>query len=171
MKILASVLFILTALRGIAQENVITEFFREYEGREDFTTIYITSKMFEMIAQIPEQEDEEDLLNVIRKLTGVRVLSADNYEDASDLYKKAYKLLPGHGFEELMIVRESDKETKFLVRQNGEIISELIMLSGGRESFSIISITGDLRLKDISRLSKTLDIQGFDHLDKVYDKP
>ncbi|HLF33407.1 MAG TPA: DUF4252 domain-containing protein [Cyclobacteriaceae bacterium] len=171
MRSLVSVLFIMIAFKGIAQENVITELFREYEGQENFTTIYITSKMFEMIAQIPEQEDEEDLLNVIRKLTGVRVLSTDNYEDAGDLYQKAYKLLPGHGFEELMIVKENDKETKFLVRQNREVISELIMLSGGRESFSIISITGDLRLKDISRLSKTLDIQGFDHLEKVDDKP
>ena len=30
-----------------------------------------------------------------------------------------------------------------------------------------MTMTGNLQLEDISRLSKTLDIDGFEHLDKV----
>ena len=33
--------------------------------------------------------------------------------------------------------------------------------------FFLMSMTGNLQLEDISKLSKTLDIDGFEHLEKI----
>ena len=44
------------------------------------------------------------------------------------------------------------------------------MIVNGDHDFLLMTMTGDLDLKDISKLSKTMDIDGFEHLDKVDDK-
>jgi len=162
---------VLLTLPVFAQTDAISRYFGKYEGKEDFTTVIITGRMFGLLAEIPEGEDEDDVMNVIRKLTGLKILIADDNEQGEDLYNSAMKVLPKNGYDELMIIKEGDEEIKFLILEKNKKISELIMLIGGGESdFLIMSMVGDLNLKDISKLSKTMDIDGFEHLDKVDDK-
>jgi hypothetical protein len=170
MKTLLTLVMILAFHLAQAQDDAIAKFFNQYEGDDKFTTVYITSKMFSLIAQIPEGEDEDDFMNIIRRLTGVRILSSDSLPAASGIYQQARNLLVKNGFEDLMVVKDGSEELKFMVRQKGEIISEFVMISGEPHRFSLISLTGDLRLRDISKLSKTMDIKGFDKLDKVNEK-
>ena len=162
--VLFSLLFLPALTYG--QDDVITRFFSQYESRKDFTTIYITSKMFSLIAQIPQDENEDDMMNIIRRLNGVRILSTDNSPEAEKLYEEAYRLLPKNGFEDLMVIKDGSEDVKFLVHEKGEVISEFVMISHEDNKFTLLSMTGDLRLKDISKLSKTLDINGLDKYDK-----
>jgi len=167
-----SIIFIgiLLYLPLMAQEDAISKFFSEYEGREDFTTIYITSRMFGLIAEIPESEDEEDIMNVIRKLTGLKILTTAEYPEKNKLYQDALKMLPKEGFDELMVIKEGDEEIKFLINEKNGKINEFLMLIGGEDNFFLMSLVGNLNLEDISRLSKTMDIEGFEHLEKVKDE-
>jgi hypothetical protein len=168
MKKIVLILFAIILLNPCwAQDDAISKFFGEYEGREDFTTIYITSRMFGLIAQIPESEDEEDLMNVIRKLTGLKILTTDDYKGKDKLYKEALTKLPKEGFDELMVIKEGDEEIKFMISERNGKINEFLMLIGGDNDFFLMSMVGNLTLDDISRLSKTMDIEGFEHLDKV----
>ncbi len=155
---------------GYAQEDVITKYFNEYEGRDGFTTIYITKRMFGLIAQIPETENEEDLMNVIRKLTGLKILTSSNEKARTELYSEVHNLLPRKGFEELMIIKEGDEEIKFLIDEKDGLINEFVMLIGGDDTFFLMSMVGNLTLKDISKLSKTMDIDEFEYLDKLNEK-
>jgi hypothetical protein len=158
---------ILLIIPGIAQEDAISKFFSKYEGREDFTTIYITSRMFGLIAQIPESEDEEDVMNVIRKLKGLKILTTDEYAEKEHLYQEALKTLPKEGYDDLMVIKEGDEQIKFLISEKDGKINEFLMLIGGNDNFFLMSMVGDLTLDDISRLSKTMDIEGFNHLEKL----
>lgn len=171
MKYITAILLLLVMEPVMAQDDdVVTRFISQYEGRDDFTTVYITSKMFSLIAQIPEGEDEQDFMNIVRRLNGIRVLSSDSLQDAAGLYRKAIGTVEKDGYEDLMVVKDGSEETKFLVREKGDVISDLVMISGASHRFTLISLTGNLRLKDISKISKTMDIRGFDKLDKVDDK-
>lgn len=154
-------------LPALAQDDVITKYFGEYEGRDDFTTIYITNRMFGLIAQIPESEDEEDLMNVIRKLTGLKIITSSASDARIQLYRKAKDLLPEKGFEELMIIKEGKESINFLIDEKEGMINEFVMLIGGDDSFFLMSMMGSLTLDDISRLSKTMDIDEFEHLQKI----
>ena len=73
-------------------------------------------------------------------------------------------------YEELMVVKEGPDITKFLIRQKGDVISELLVVTGGPGGNSLISIKGDLNLKSISELSKTVDIQELKNLDNLEKK-
>jgi len=160
---------ILLCSAAIAQEDVITKYFSEYEKRDDFTTIIITSKMFQLIAQIPESEEEEDVMNVIRKLNGLKILTSSEYPERAELSRKAAKIIADKGFEELMIIKEGEEEIKFLIHEDDGHISEFVMLIAEDDDgdFFLMSMTGNLELEDISKLSETLDIDGFEHLEKV----
>jgi hypothetical protein len=168
-RLLLPIIGLLLYTNGFAQDDVITKYFSEYERRDDFTTIIITSRMFELIAQIPESEDEEDLMNVIRKLNGLKILTSSDYPERAELSRKAVKIISEKGFEELMIIKEGEEEIKFMIHEKDGHISEFVMLIAKDDDgdFFLMTMTGNLDLKDISRLSETLDIDGFEHLDKV----
>jgi len=168
-RLLLLIIGLLLYVNGFAQDDVITKYFSEYEKRDDFTTIIITSRMFELIAQIPESEEEEDVMNVIRKLNGLKILTSSEYPQRAELSRKAVKIIEEKGFEELMIIKEGEEEIKFLIHEKDGHISEFVMLISGDDDgdFFLMTMTGNLNLKDISRLSETLDIDGFEHLDKV----
>ena len=60
--------------------------------------------------------------------------------------------------------------TKFLTIQKGDIIKELLVITGGPSGNSLISIKGDLNLKSLSELSKNAGIQELEKLEDVDSK-
>ena len=70
-------------------------------------------------------------------------------------------------YEELMAVKEGKDETRFLVRQKGDRISELLVISGGPGSNTLISIRGDIDLKSLAQLSDDFGIEGLENLEKM----
>jgi hypothetical protein len=73
-------------------------------------------------------------------------------------------------YEELMVVKEKDQDIKFLVKEKEDEIVELLLVIGGERNNTLISIRGIIDLKSISRLSKSLNVQGLDELEKIDEK-
>lgn len=152
-----------------AQEDAITKFFNKYAENENFTNIYISQKMFTMFSDIPVDENEQEVKEVINSLEGLRILSSDHV-NGKKLYEEAYKTLNAKSFEELMVIRDGNQELKFLVRESQGKIRELLMLSGEENSFFILSLIGDIDLKQISKLSKTMNVKGMENLENLEEK-
>ena len=79
-------------------------------------------------------------------------------------------MIPTNSFEELMSIRDKDKDMKFYTKESGGKISELVMVMGGNEEFMVLTIFGEINLKDISKIGKKVDIDGLENLEKVKDK-
>ena len=56
-----------------------------------------------------------------------------------------------------------------LIRKKGDVITEFLMIGGGKDNV-LIYITGNINLKSISKLSKAMDIEGMENIDKVAKK-
>jgi hypothetical protein len=54
--------------------------------------------------------------------------------------------------------------------KSGSVIEELLLIVGSPDSFTLLSLTGKINLENISSLSKTLDIEGAEHLEKIHPK-
>jgi glutathione peroxidase-family protein len=161
-------LFIVLMLQ--AQTNPIDELFNKYSEKQGFTVVSISGKMFSMFEnQNPENKDAD---NIISRLKSIKILSVEDtlLNKTINFYTELSKKLDLSVYEELMVVKEGQNTTKFLIRQNGKVISELLVVSGGPNGNSLISIKGDLNLKNISDLSKTIDIQELKELDKMEHK-
>ncbi|HKL66913.1 MAG TPA: DUF4252 domain-containing protein [Bacteroidales bacterium] len=158
-KIIPVFILLFISLASVAQRNAIDEMFDKYSGRDGITTVYISSKMFSMMARV--DLDDEELQDVIKNLKTIRILTVED-QDLNDKLDFFSELSGQHDFsdyEELMVVKESGKNLKFLVKEKGKRIDELLMIGGGPGQNVLISIKGDLDLDNISSISRTMGIK------------
>jgi hypothetical protein len=151
-----------------AQGESVSKFFAKYATDESFTTATISSKMFSLITNMDVQnaEDKENV-DAISKLKGLKVLGKENSSDARSLYKEAYGLVSAKEYEELMSVRDKEKDMKFFIRESGGKINELVMVMGSTDDFMLLSIFGEIDLKAISRIGRKMNVDGLEQLEKI----
>lgn len=170
-KILAIIIVMVAVANVHAQDDAITKFFTKYQSDESFSQVTVSSKMFGMFTDIEaDTKEDKEVLDAISKLKGLRILAKDNTPNARDLYKEAFKLIPMKEYEELMSFRDKDKDMKFLIKEKGGKISELLMIMGGTTQFMVLSLFGEIDLKQVSRIGKKMDVQGLENLQKLGDK-
>lgn len=170
-RIITSLVFFMIVSASFGQD-AISKFFAKYQNDESFSQVTISSKMFglftEMEATTPE---DKEVLDAISKIQGLRILGKQEARNARDLYKEAFTLIPMKEYEELMSVRDKDKDMKFLIKQNKNgTISELLMVVGGNTDFMILSLYGEIDLKQVSRIGKKMDVKGLENLEKIGDQ-
>jgi hypothetical protein len=128
MKKLLIFAFICSVLTANAQNDVVTSLFNDYYDNEEFTKISVSGKMFELFTNIePGDEDEEEILEAISSLKGLKVI-------------------------------------EFMISEKDGIINELVMVVGGHRSFFILSLYGEINLKNIAKLSRSMNVKGMEYL-------
>ncbi|HET7178848.1 MAG TPA: DUF4252 domain-containing protein [Chryseosolibacter sp.] len=169
MKKIGAIMALVVSVTAANGQDVISKFFSKYQQDESFTNVNISSKMFGLFTQMDaESPEDKEVLEAISKLKGLRILAKENARNSRELYKEALSLIPKN-FEELMSVRDKDKDMKFMIDENGGKISEMLMVLGGNEEFMIMSIFGEIDLKQISRIGSKMNIKGLENL-KNMDK-
>jgi hypothetical protein len=150
-----------------AQTNPVDEMFSKYSEKDGFTVVTISGRMFSMFANLDTEKKDAD--NIMHHLKSIRILTVEDslLNEKLNFYTELSRKLDLSVYEELMVVKEGHDITKFLIHQNGNVISELLVIKGGPGGNSLISIRGDLNLKDISDLSKSSGIQELKNLDKI----
>src|SRR5690242_11493534 len=172
-KFVVGAVMMLTSVAAFAQGDAISKFFSKYQNDETFSQVTISSKMFSMLTNM-EVEDAEDqeVINAISKLKGLRVLAKEDTRDGRALYKEALSLIPTKDYEELMSVRDEDKDMKFFIKETSPgKIGELLMVMGGNDEFLVLTLFGEIDLKQVGRMGKKMDIDGLKKLEKLDDKP
>ncbi len=152
-----------------AQEDAISKYFDQYVEDENFTVVYITPKMFQMISKLDlKDKDARDIKEVLQDLKGLRILTTE--KNTLQYYKEAISKFNTKEYELLMTVRDKDENIRFWTKENGGIISELLMLVGGAQEFVMISFIGNIDLDKISKLANKMDVDGMEHLKQLKDK-
>ena len=172
-RLILIILVSVMAFQVNAQNDAISKYFAKYMDNDDFMSINISGKMFQMMSSIDFENDEEQkyMEESIGKIKGVKAIAAqDSLIDGRKMYKEALALVDGKGFEELMSVKEEDKNIKFLIKEKGNKIDELFMVMGGKTEFGLLSIVGDgIDLNMLYKLSKTVGVDGFKEFERLGD--
>lgn len=152
------------------QRTPVEDLFDKYSERDGFTVVSVSGKMFSMFSDLEEQKKDGE--KVISNLKSIRILSVEDstLNESINFYKEIEKKLDFSVYEELMVVKEGRNTTKFLTIQKGDIIKELLVITGGPAGNSLISIKGDFNLKSLSELSKNTGIQELEKLENVDKK-
>lgn len=170
MKRIVIVIVALMPIVGWAQESKLNQLFDKYSGKEGYTSVYITSYMFELFSKLADEE--ETLENVTKGLEAVKILTvSDNLSKnlRASFYDEVNAALLGTYYKDFMIVKDGEQEITFKVRDEGVKISEFVMIVKDPREPVLMFLTGDIDLKNIAKMSKTMDIKGFEHLEKVDD--
>lgn len=151
-----------------AQADAIERFFKDYQENENFTVVYVSPKMFQMVSKVTGESEDKELASIVKDLKGLRILTSKVNPDKT--YKEANRRLNVREYEELVTVREKDSNVRFVTKESNGMISELLLIVGGKDEFVLMSFVGNIDLNKIARLAKKLDIDGAEHLDKVKKK-
>ena len=161
----------LMGLLTMAQETPANKFFETHSGQEGYTSIYITEYMFELFSKVSNEEEDKEFKEVTSKLKSIKILTIDSVQNINNqgkFEKELSSILLKAEYKEMMIIKDGAQTVKFLLNEKDGKISEfLMMVYGGNEEPVLIFLEGDIDLKNISKLSKTMNVSGFEHLDKI----
>jgi hypothetical protein len=176
----------LYTVTSFAQSDAISQYFSKYAEDERFTVVYVSPKMFEMISKISTTDPEwQRAREVIKDLKGLRILVANNDDQEGEngqkivqtnkingqaMYKEAMATLNGKSYDELLTVRDGQQNVRFMVKESGGLITELLLLVGEPNEFVMLSFTGIIDLDKIASLGNALNVEGAEHLEKIKQK-
>ena len=156
-----------------AQKTALNQFFDKYSGQEGYTSIYVTKYTFELFKKIENAQEGKEFDEVVTKLKAIKILAPDSATHlATDqaFLKELSASLPDAQYKDLMIVRDGPETISFMIREEGPSISEFVMTIEGDGAPFLLFLEGDIDLNEIAKLSRSVDINGFQHLDKLKGK-
>lgn len=174
-KIALIIVLIAAPLAAIAQNP-----FASFEDDKDVSSVVVTKNMFKLLAKIDIESDDPEVkeyMELVNNLNNIQVYSTSNSAVAERMNAAVNKYISGNkSLSELMRVKDDGKNIKFYSKEgkNENFVSELLMhLQGdidGKYMSVVMSITGNIDLKKISKLTKDLNVPGSDELKNVEKK-
>lgn len=140
-----------------AQNNAIDKYYKDFQNTHSLDVVTISNKMLPILVENKKGKEKDELTAIINKLTGLKMLSKSNPSNGGELFSSANSLLPKQ-YEVILTMNEKDRKVKCytLDGSNGKI-SELVTVAFQWGRFIILSITGDIELKEIYKLTQNLN--------------
>jgi len=154
-----------------AQSSSAIALFDKYGGKDGYTTVSISKELFGMFASLDDTDPEmAEVKDMMEQLDGIKILMYES-EDANDAelvrFRGEVKKLQVEGFSELMVVKQTGEEVKFLSKKKGDNIGELLLVINSEKEAGFIVISGNIDMNTIGKLSKTMNFEGMDNLEKL----
>ncbi len=171
----------LVPMAGMAQKNV----FEKYSENPDVTYVNIKPKMFQMIAKIGIDTDDAEAkayMDMVKSITSFKTIVTDNMSISADISK--WVKSRASALEELMEVKDDGTEVKFYVKEgrDADHVEELLIFVNGVDKVMedkievngkerkietvVVSLTGNIDLNEISKLTQKMNIPAGEHLTK-----
>ena len=176
--IMAIMLFPLTSMG----QNI----FEKYSDNPDVTYVSIKPKMFQMLAKMDidtEDPESQSYVEMVKSITSFKTIVTDNKSISGDIAGWVKSRIGS--LEELMEVKDDGVEVKFYVQEgkDSDHVKELLIYVNGLSEVTkgqnidingkkreietvVVSLTGDINLNEISKLTSKMDLPGGDKLKK-----
>ena len=146
-------------------QKSIDALFDKYAGKDGFTTVTINGNLLKLARCLDDRDDDVDRIPL--NITSIRILTQeDKTLKVENFYDMVMKDIDLGAFEEFMRVKEADQELKILVRTDGKIFREFLLIAGGDDNV-LIQIKGEFSLDEVKKLSE--DVRKNDGEDFVAD--
>lgn len=143
-------LFSVLTLTGFGQK-AIDSIFSEYSGKKGYVTVNVSGGLLKFAAMLDRQD--EDLNTLASCITRIRILAQEDHNGTDPgFYTRIMDQLDRSVYEEMMDISSSGTKAKVLVKADGDIFSEFLMVVGGDDN-ALIQIKGKMTTEDIHRLS------------------
>jgi len=166
--------------------------FDKFEEIDEVSSFVINQKMFRMLASIDvdlDDPEDQEFLEMAKKITGLKVFTTGNEKVSADMKATVTKYLKSSHLEELMRFKDGNQTIKFYVKEGKDEnhVKELLMfitglkeltkgqdieINGKKREFEtlVLSLTGDIDLRQVSRITNKMDVPGGEQLKKAGDK-
>ncbi len=142
------------------RKSPVDKLFEKYANQKGITTVNISGKLLGFASQL--DVGDEATSDMISSLKGIRILTVEDDElnKKIDFYAELEKdgFFKNNNYEPLMEVTEDNEIIRFIAKDAGNgKLSDLLLVIGGDEN-TLISISGIIDPKDISKITKAVDV-------------
>lgn len=185
----------LTVILAIVLAPIVTfgqSVFDKFEDMDGVTSVIVNQKMFKMLMDLQIQTDDpeaQEMIDMVGKITGLKVLTTGNEKISADMNSTFNNYLKSSNLQELMRIKDGEQTVKFYVKEGKDDnhVKELLMFVNGLKKLTkgqditingekreietvILSLTGDIDLRQVSKLTNKMNVPGGDQLKKVGEK-
>ena len=166
MKTLIYLFALCMSITAFAQNSSIENLFEKYSGQDGFTTVNVSTQLFDLLAKM--EPEDEDLQKLASQIKSVRVLASEDHkgENQINFFDELEGQVNFAEYNELLTVKEKDQDVKMLVKEADGIINEFLLIVGGTDN-ALVHITGNIDLKTLGELSDGVGIDQLAHLKKL----
>ncbi|WP_158961372.1 DUF4252 domain-containing protein [Myroides fluvii] len=149
--------------------------FSKFEKNKNISNVVVNKKMFEMMANVKVEAtntEEQRYFDLIKKLTSLRVFNTKTQEVKKDMTTTISEYVQSKNLKELINKKDNDSKIVIYIDKSGtnQTISELVMYNDSvdptKESVLVL-ITGNFSLKELSSLTKKMNLPLGNTLDKL----
>ena len=170
-RILTGGVLIMFTLIAIGQNSAVDKVFDKYNGKEGYTTVYISSFMFNLLSKLDIDDPEyNEFKNATSGISSIKILTQDGGNSVA-FGAELLKMLPRSEYQEMMRVKDGAEEVLFLAREEAGKITEFLLIVSGGGDDALIAITGDIDLETISSIASGLDMPGLEKLEEMEELP
>jgi hypothetical protein len=150
MKRILWILILTASFSFVYGQKSIDALFSKYAGNDGFVTITLKGNLLKLLRS---EIDEGEKCQWPGKITEIRILvQEDEGIRVENFYDVVMKDINVRDYEEFMRVKDSDQDLRILVRTEGDVISEFLMIGGGEDNL-IIQIRGKITFEEAENLS------------------
>ncbi len=162
------------------------DIFDKYEDSDQVTFVAMQPKMFQMLGKMSVSSDDPeaaDFFKLVNSITSFKVITTENSKISKDIDVWVTTRLKSSAYEELMRVKDGGSDVKFYVKEgkDADHVKELLMFVTGLQEANIdidgrkietvlLSLTGDINLQEIAKLTDKMDLPGGKQLKKAGNK-
>lgn len=144
------VLFLFCSTWAYAQDNL----FEKYSNMDNVTSVYISKSMFQLMPD-GVQAGGVDFSDLKGKIDHLQILTSENGAVSKQMQADFEGMVKG--YELLMKVKSDDTRASFFVKQKGERINDMVMLTDEEDEFVVIRLAGDFTVQDIQRIANAVN--------------
>ncbi len=166
-KILIAIALVVAPIITYAQSQ-----FDKFEDIEGVTSVVVNQKAFSLMSKIGAESDEE-YLDLIKNIESLKVFATESATVAKQMEIEVKKYLQQSNLEELMRIKEGGNNVMIYIKEGktDDYVKELFMFVKGSDGDSnesvIISLTGNIDLNQIAKLTDKMNLPGGEHLKKA----
>lgn len=154
--------------------------FDSFENEKDVTAVVVTKNMFKLLSKMDLNSSDPEAqayLNMVNNLDNIKIFTTENTAVSERMNAAVGKYVAASkNLGELMRVKDKGQDIKFYSKEgaNENVVSELLMhlegLVDGKPTTIVMSITGNIDLKQISKLTTELKVPGSEQLKNIDNK-
>jgi hypothetical protein len=166
--------------------------FDKFEDKEGVTSVIVNQKMFKMLATMGIDLDDPEaqgFVNMAKNITAFKVFTTGDEKISSEMNATVQSYLKSSNLEELMRIKDGDQTVNFYIKEGKDEnhVKELLMFINGLKEMTsgrditingkkreietvILSLKGDIDLRQISKLTNQMNMPGGEQLKKVNKK-
>lgn len=149
--------------------------FDKFEDMDDVKVVVVNKSAFSLMSSIG-QESDADYFNLIKGLNELKVYATENQDIAKKMQVTFNAYLKKSNLTELMRAKDGHNVVKMYVKKTKDpnFVKELLMYvnatENGKRQGVIVSLTGNIDLKKVSKLTAKMNIPGGEHFKDIKSK-